>query len=74
VQAPTAAQRDDLIRILSGCSVPIVLHEHTNKWTREEADAVVGGGSYFDLIGECYIYAMMDRYWKLTIVSKQKPS
>lgn len=43
--APMAAQIEDIICILYGCSVPVVLRPHK-------------GG--FQFVGECYIHGMMD--------------
>lgn len=47
--APEAAKTRDLICILPGCSVPIILREQR-----------VSTDHYFELIGEAYIYGMMD--------------
>jgi hypothetical protein len=47
---PPSAKAGDIICILFGCSVPCILRER-----RHEA-----GGSYFEFIGEAYIYGKMD--------------
>jgi hypothetical protein len=48
--APTAAEVNDVLVILHGCSVPVVLRP-----VKEEGD-VVG----WLLVGECYVHGMMD--------------
>ena len=48
--APMAAQVEDIICILYGCSVPVVLRPQM----------AVGGEMYFQLVGEAYIHGMMD--------------
>lgn len=58
--APITARSDDLICILYGCSVPVVLREHTNKRGRDVLEPAAGSGSYFEFIGECYVHGMMD--------------
>ncbi|PVH82006.1 hypothetical protein DL98DRAFT_489244 [Cadophora sp. DSE1049] len=45
--APMAAQENDIICILHGCSVPVVLRE-------------VKGETFWELVGECYVHGMMD--------------
>jgi hypothetical protein len=49
--APDLAKEGDSICILTGCSVPVLLREKTNKITNKH---------YHELIGECYIHGMMD--------------
>jgi hypothetical protein len=50
---PRTAKRHDFICILLGCSVPVVLR-HTGK--RKSTD----GKDFYQLIGESYVYGMMD--------------
>jgi hypothetical protein len=45
--APPRAEKDDIICILLGCSVPVILREHHRPM------------HYFEFIGEAYIYGMM---------------
>ena len=47
--APMAAQENDIICILYGCSVPVVLRKQE-----------VEGESFWELVGECYVHGMMD--------------
>jgi hypothetical protein len=47
---PSAKARD-IICILFGCSVPCILRERPHE----------AGGSYFEFIGEAYIYEKIDR-------------
>lgn len=47
---PPDTELNDVICILFGCSVPCILREHPH----------VEGGTYFQLIGEAYIYGKMD--------------
>ena len=47
--APMAAQEDDVICILYGCSVPVVLREQK-----------AGGSTFWQFVGECYVHGMMD--------------
>jgi hypothetical protein len=47
--APGGTRRGDIICILYGCSVPVVLREHK---TQDD--------HYFEVIGESFIYGMMD--------------
>jgi hypothetical protein len=58
--APITARSDDLICILYGCSVPVVLREHTNKRGRDVLEPAASSGSYFEFIGECYVHGVMD--------------
>ena len=44
-----AAQENDIICILYGCSVPVVLRKQE-----------VEGESFWELVGECYVHGMMD--------------
>lgn len=44
--APMAAQVGDIICVLFGCSVPVVLRPQTGGW--------------FQLVGECYVYGIMN--------------
>jgi len=44
--APKQSQRNDLVCILFGCSVPVVLQQQTNR--------------RFKFIGECYVHGKMD--------------
>ncbi|RDW56341.1 hypothetical protein BP5796_13252 [Coleophoma crateriformis] len=46
---PKEAQRGDIIGVLFGCSVPIVFRQQGS-----------GDATYFEVIGECFIYGMMD--------------
>lgn len=46
--APMAAQVGDIIVVLYGCSVPVVLRPQKS------------GGSFFQLVGECYVHGIMD--------------
>jgi hypothetical protein len=48
---PYEAIEGDTICILYGCSVPVVLRERKEEGT---------GETYYVLIGECYVYSMMD--------------
>ncbi|KAG0650483.1 Heterokaryon incompatibility protein [Hyphodiscus hymeniophilus] len=48
--APMAAQPEDLICILYGCSVPVVLRP----------TETIYGDRYYQLVGECYVHGMMD--------------
>ena len=47
--APMAAQVGDIICVLYGCSVPVVLRPQSE-----------GGGQFWQLVGECYVYGIMD--------------
>lgn len=47
--APMAAQENDFICILYGCSVPVVLREQK-----------LGEETFWELVGECYVHGMMD--------------
>ncbi|KAH7386360.1 heterokaryon incompatibility protein-domain-containing protein [Cadophora sp. MPI-SDFR-AT-0126] len=47
--APMAAQENDIICILYGCSVPVVLRKQE-----------VEGETFWELVGECYVHGMMD--------------
>lgn len=46
--APPDAREGDTVCILHGCSVPVVLR------------AITGDENYYVLIGECFLYGMMD--------------
>ncbi|KAL3422517.1 hypothetical protein PVAG01_06673 [Phlyctema vagabunda] len=46
---PTSSEEGDIICVLFGCSVPVVL--------RKEGD---GDAVHFTIIGECYVYGMMN--------------
>ena len=48
---PAETKKRELILILSGCSVPVVLRRVEAPKSNEET---------FKLIGECFIYGMMD--------------
>jgi hypothetical protein len=48
--APMAAEVEDIICILYGCSVPVVLRPQKDK----------SGESFYYLVGECYVDGMMD--------------
>jgi hypothetical protein len=47
--APLGAREKDVVCIFYGCSVPVILREHTDST-----------GHYFQFIGECYVHGMMD--------------
>lgn len=49
--APMGTQVGDIICVFFGCSVPVILREH-----RSSADEF----EYFELIGEAYVYGLMD--------------
>ena len=49
--APQGTQKGDFLCILYGCSVPVILREH-----RAEDDTLM----HYQLIGETYIYELMD--------------
>ena len=49
--APKEAKKSDIICILYGLSVPVILREHKPK---------NGEPTYYELIGESFIYGMMD--------------
>lgn len=49
--APMGTQVGDIICILFGCSVPVILREHRSP---------KGEFDYFELIGEAYVYGLMD--------------
>lgn len=55
--APMGTQVGDIICILLGCSVPVILREH-----RTPASDLFPAGEfeYFELIGEAYVYGLMD--------------
>jgi len=46
--APTDAQIGDVLRIIGGCSVPVILRP------------LEGCKTHFKLIGECYIHGLID--------------
>lgn len=48
---PGTAEKNDVICILYGCSVPVVL--------RETGEQTTTGEGMWELIGECYMYEMM---------------
>jgi hypothetical protein len=56
--APDGTKKDDLICIISGCSVPLILRE----MTPDTADTASknSGDTLYTIIGECYIDHMMD--------------
>jgi hypothetical protein len=54
--APTAADTDDVICILDGCSVPVVLR----LCTRDMGTGMEEPEEYYQLVGECYVHGMMD--------------
>jgi hypothetical protein len=47
--APIGAREKDVVCIFYGCSVPVILREHTDT-----------SGHYFQFIGESYVHGMMD--------------
>lgn len=49
--APMGTEVGDIICILFGCSVPVILREHRS---------LVGEIEYYELIGEAYVYGLMD--------------
>ncbi|KAL4941899.1 hypothetical protein BDV06DRAFT_212249 [Aspergillus oleicola] len=63
---PREAKKGDKICIVSGCSVPIVLLKSSGQ----------GQGSYYKMIGECYVHGMMDgeasRYKKTRKIPDQE--
>ncbi|KAG4427563.1 hypothetical protein IFR05_016954 [Cadophora sp. M221] len=48
--APPAAQENDIICVLHGCSVPVILRERVG----------MGGETFWYLVGECYVHGMMN--------------
>ena len=50
--APKASRVGDLICVLHGCTVPVILRE------RYETSSLVG--SFFELVGECFVSGIMD--------------
>ncbi|KAI1375619.1 heterokaryon incompatibility protein-domain-containing protein [Hypoxylon crocopeplum] len=66
---PPDTEKDDVIYIVNGCSVPLVLRknqknnsqgETTQETTQESNGLKNGGDTTYTLIGECYISNMMD--------------
>ena len=49
--APEKTNKEDLICILFGCSVPVVLRRHSSPKTLE---------NYYEFIGECYVHGLME--------------
>lgn len=49
--APMGTEEGDIICILFGCSVPVILREHRS---------LAGEFEYYELIGEAYVYGLMD--------------
>lgn len=49
--APMGTEEGDIICILFGCSVPVIVREHRS---------LAGEFEYYELIGEAYVYGLMD--------------
>ncbi|QDS69815.1 hypothetical protein FKW77_010499 [Venturia effusa] len=63
---PRAVEPGDVVCILFGCSVPVILRKHEDKYDgkddgkhddKHEGDGV---SVWYELIGECYIHGMMN--------------
>lgn len=57
--APPKARKRDIICILLGCSVPVILREHRSYPSAVGSPSHRPAESWFEFIGEAYIYGMM---------------
>ncbi|KAK8034169.1 heterokaryon incompatibility protein-domain-containing protein [Apiospora rasikravindrae] len=57
--APRGAREGDWVCVLHGCSVPVVLRARNSNRNRDGLDSNDSSSSW-ELIGECFVYGMMD--------------
>jgi hypothetical protein len=60
-------EKDDLVCILYGCSVPVILREHVKDGQGEAMEGQAGihalpgaEETFYELLGDCYVHGMMD--------------